>query len=107
MEHQPEGKSVKIAATAIIWFFATGMLGICIPLVVLSGSGAILPLAVILGASAGTAVIWRNSTQQSGNYPELTSTVKELKERVIDLEAICSSNEFDLQQKLKKLESKD
>lgn len=107
MDHQPEGKSLKIAGTAIIWFFATGMLGICIPLVAMSRSGTILPLAVILAVIVTTAMIWGNSRQQYGNYVELTNTVKELNKRVIDLEAICSSNEFDLQKKLKKLELSD
>lgn len=65
MENQPSGIGGKIAATAIIWGFATGMLAICIPLVSITESGTILPLAVILGATASTVVVWLSSNQQS------------------------------------------
>jgi hypothetical protein len=49
MRHQSSGNGYKIAAIAIIWSFATGMLAICIQLVSITKSGMILPLAVILG----------------------------------------------------------
>ncbi|MBE9127765.1 MULTISPECIES: hypothetical protein [unclassified Coleofasciculus] len=97
----------KIATTAIIWGFGTGMLAICIPLVAITKSGVILPLAVILGASGGTAVVWRSASQQSRDALELTSNVKQLNERVGTLETICSSDELDIQKRLKQLESRD
>ena len=64
MASQTLGKGAKIGATAIIWGFATGMLAICIPLVSMTGSGIILPLAVILGTAASTVVVWLSSGQQ-------------------------------------------
>jgi hypothetical protein len=109
MARKAEKTGPKIVTTAIIWGFATGMLAICIPLVEITRSGVILPLAVILGASGSTAVVWRSSKkhQQSGNMPELMNSVKQLNERVGNLEVICSSNEFDIQKRLKQLESRD
>lgn len=101
------GTNPKIATTAVIWVFATGMLALCIPLVAISGSGAILPLAIILGASGGTVAVWSSSSQEYKKISELNNTVKQLKERVETLEAICSSNEFDIQKKFKELESRD
>jgi hypothetical protein len=48
MDSKPLGMGGKIGATAIIWGLATGMLAICIPLVSMTKSGVILPMAVIL-----------------------------------------------------------
>ncbi len=109
MDRQPGGTSPKIAVTAIIWGFGTGMLAICIPLVALTRNSAILPLAVILGASGSTVVVWRSSEkrQQSGNISELTNSVKQLSERVESLEVICSSEGLDIQKRLKQLEPRD
>ena len=64
MASQTLGKGSKIGATAIIWGFATGMLAICIPLVSMTESGIILPMAVILGATASSVVVWLSSGQQ-------------------------------------------
>ena len=51
----------KIGSTAIIWGFSTGMLAICIPLVSMTESGVILPLAVVIGATISTVVVWLSS----------------------------------------------
>ncbi|MEL7035816.1 MAG: hypothetical protein AAFO04_09400 [Cyanobacteria bacterium J06592_8] len=53
----------KIGSTAIIWGFSTGMLAICIPLVSMTESGVILPLAVVIGATISTVVVWLSSPQ--------------------------------------------
>jgi len=109
MARKAEKTDPKVVSSAIIWGFATGMLAICIPLVAVTRSGVILPLAVILGASGSTAIVWRSPKkhQPSGNMPELMNSVKQLNERVGNLEVICSSNEFDIQKRLKQLESRD
>lgn len=99
-------KDIRVAATSKIWVLATGMLAICIPLSAVTKSGAILPLAVISGAAVGTVAVWRSSDNQSKNNPLLTNSVKELEQRVANLEIICSSQELDLQNKIKQLESK-
>jgi flagellar motor switch protein FliM len=60
-EKPPEklsGNGIKIGTTAIIWGFSTGMLAICIPLISLTHSNIALPLAVILGATISTIVVW-------------------------------------------------
>ncbi|MDF5719217.1 MAG: hypothetical protein PUP91_01735 [Rhizonema sp. PD37] len=103
MKRQSEGYGPKIATTAIIWGLATAMLAICIPLVTSTGSGVILPLAVILGASGGTVVVWRTKSHRNGEIFELMNNVSELRQRVVDLETICSSDDFEIQKKLKQL----
>lgn len=74
MENQPLAKGSKIGTTAIIWGFATGMLAICIPLVSMTESGIILPLAVILGAAGSTVVVWLSASQPSGKINEKDKT---------------------------------
>ncbi len=97
---------MRLTATAIIWGFATGMLALCIPLVGMTGT-PVLPISVIIGATIGTVVVWRSSEHQSRNNLFLTSSVKELEQRVANLEIICSNQELDLHNKIKQLESKD
>jgi hypothetical protein len=106
MKSQSE-RNIRVAATSKIWTFATGMLAICIPLVAITRSGPILPLAVITGAAAGTYVVWRDSENQSRNNPLLTSNMKELEQRIANLEMIVSHQELELDHKIKQLESKD
>ncbi len=74
MESKPLGVGFKIGTTAIIWGFGTGMLAICIPLVSMTGSGIILPLAVILGAAVSTIVVWLSSGQGQPKMAENQKT---------------------------------
>ncbi|WP_319421407.1 hypothetical protein [Pleurocapsa sp. FMAR1] len=53
-----EGQGVKIGSTAIIWSLATGMMAISIPIVKITDTGIILPLAVVVGVSLSTIAIW-------------------------------------------------
>lgn len=102
MQPQSSGNGYKIAAIAIIWSLATGMLAICIPLVSITKSGIILPLAVIFGVNWSTKIIWRSSIQNA----ELISNIQPLNERVVNLEAICS-DEVENQKKLKQIDCGD
>ena len=81
------------------------MFAICIPLVGMTGT-PLLPLAVIVGASASTVVIWLNSAN-SPHQPFLTPSMQQLEQRVANLEMIASDQELDLDKKIKRLESKD
>ncbi len=106
MARKPE-TDIRVAATSKIWGIATAMLALCIPLSAVTRSGPILPLAVISGAAVGTVAVWRSSDNQSKTSPLLTNSIKELQQRVANLEIICSSQELDLLNKIKQLESKD
>ena len=96
-------KDIRVKATASIWALSTGMLGICIPLVALTNSGVMLPIAVLSGATVATVAVWFSSEQQMGNTSISGSSMKQLEERIANLETIVSSEEWDLKQ----LESKD
>ena len=56
-----EGQGVKIGSTAIIWSLATGMMAISIPIVKMTDTGIVLPLAVVIGVSISTIAIWLSS----------------------------------------------
>ena len=58
MTKNTASNGAKVGATAIIWSLATGIMAICIPLVRMSQSGVILPLAVVIGVSVSTIAIW-------------------------------------------------
>jgi len=109
MIRQTQGAGFKLAATAIIWGFATGMLGICIPLVSMTDSGVILPLAVIIGASFTTTVIWLSFNRVSRNTVELSNNIESLKEQEATLETIDNNEKekFDDQNRIKLLEPRD
>jgi len=65
VERHTGGRGSKIAATAIIWPCAVAMLAICIPIVKVVKS-EFVPLAVILGASGSTALVWFSPAIASG-----------------------------------------
>jgi hypothetical protein len=97
---------ICLAATAVIWGFATGMLALCIPLVRMTGT-PMLPLGVVVGATISTVMVWLNSDRQPRNSSELTSSASNLEQRIGNLEMIVSTQELDLNNKIKQLESKD
>ena len=101
MKNIAEKNGTKIATTAIIWGFATGIMAICIPLVAISRSGIILPLAVILGASTSTVTVWRDGHQK---VVELSNNLQKIEQRIRNLETICSSEDFDFNHKLDQLD---
>lgn len=107
MSQQMNERDPKVRATAAIWGCAVGMLGICIPLVAITKSGVLLPLIVLLGAGGGTAAIWLSPDKQQQQANRLTQTVQSLEERVINLETICSSVDFDLQKSLSGTQKSD
>ena len=58
METKQLGIGFRIATTAIVWGFGTGMLAICIPIISMTKSGIVLPLAVILATGISTLAVW-------------------------------------------------
>ncbi|MEQ8753561.1 MAG: hypothetical protein RID09_08585 [Coleofasciculus sp. G1-WW12-02] len=107
MIRQTEGAGFKLAATAIIWGFATGMLGICIPLVSMTENGVILPLAVIIGASFTTTVVWLSFNRVSRNTVELSNNIESLKEQEAILDTMDNHENFDEPNSIKLLKPRD
>lgn len=75
----------RVAATSVIWGVSGGMLAICIPLVMVTKTGAILPLATIIGAAVATFAVWFGGNNNS--------QVKQLEERIAFLETILTTED--------------
>ena len=104
MQNKTQKNGARVGATAIIWSLATGIMAICIPLVKISESGIILPLTVSVGVSISTVAIWLSGYQKTF---ESVDNFQEIEQRVRDLEAIASTEDFDTQKKFKQLDKKN
>jgi len=91
MERNSNSQTPKVVATALIWGFTTGMLAICIPLAAVTESGAILPLAVILGASGSTVTIWQSAREDRRKKRQVANQLEALNQRIELLENARSS----------------
>lgn len=87
----------RVATTSVIWGTATGMVALCIPMLAFTPNSVIVPLAVLLGATIGTVSIWRNAAPTSEINLALLVSLKELEQRVSNLEVIRSSDSPELQ----------
>ncbi|VEP14092.1 conserved hypothetical protein [Hyella patelloides LEGE 07179] len=98
MRNTTQKNGAKVGATAIIWSLATGIMAICIPLVNVSRSGIILPVAVIIGVSISTIAVWFSGNQKA---VESARIFQQIEQRIRDLEAISSSQDFDDTKRIK------
>ena len=64
MKYQTPGKGSQLGATAIIWGLTTAIMGISIPIVSITQSGPVLPIAIIVGATASTIAVWYSPSNQ-------------------------------------------
>ena len=91
-QQPPEPKDARISLTTRIWFFATVMLAIASLPSGTAGLGhVIVSLAILGGASVGTAAIW-GAFEKRGESKQLPPALKELpelEERVANLEVIA------------------
>lgn len=108
----PQNEDLRLSATKTVWMGAVGMLGICIPLVgILGEPGGILPVAVIIGASIVTSRIWKSTPSAfptEGNLPTQLpqGEAKRLADRIADLETIVTREDWDLKERIKRLENR-
>jgi TolA-binding protein len=104
-QQQPESsQNARVKATSSIWGCAIGMMGICIPLSAIIHAGAELPAVVIVGAAFSTAAVWAGEvvsmvlnsgnarkavgTENKQQFDELNGRVRELEERLANVETI-------------------
>ncbi|MBE9207726.1 hypothetical protein IQ244_14605 [Nostoc sp. LEGE 06077] len=102
-----KSEDVRVISTTRIWGITVGILAVCIPLSAVTRSGALLPLAAIGGATAGTIAIWRSDEKKSKAADLQPQQLELLEQRIANLETIVSHEEFDLQNKIKQLEVSD
>jgi hypothetical protein len=99
--------SSRITAIAIIWGCATGILALSIPLAAVTENSVLLVGVIMLGAAVATSTVWRTLDHRPSQKLISARHLEKLEERIADLEAICSSTEFDFTQKVNQLESND
>lgn len=104
---QEQSEDVRVIAISKIWRITVGILAICIPLSLVTKSGATLPLAAIAGTTISTVAVWNYQKKKSQPNPLQQQQIQLLEERLANLEAIVSSNDFDLQMNIKKLELRE
>lgn len=100
-------QDVRLAATTRIWVITVAILGVCVPLSAVTKTGAILPLVAIGGAAVGTVAVWRSDKQISKNNYLQQQQVELLEQRLANLETIVSSDDLNLQMKIKQIEARD
>lgn len=95
----------RIQSTSIIWGCAVGMFALCIPLVRITKGAAIIPVAIALGAGAGTVAVWRPDRQTQNRSEHEQQSIRSLEERIANLETIASHGKLDTQYQSKSLDS--
>jgi Tfp pilus assembly protein PilN len=100
-------QDVRLSATTRIWVITVAILGVCIPLSAITRSGAILPLVAIGGAAVGTVAVWRSDEQKSKTNYLQQQQIELLERRLANLETIVSSDDLNLQMKIKQIEARD
>lgn len=96
-QEKPVKRDIRLSATAIIWGCTTGMLAICLSLTDephQGSQGTIVSLALLGAAAVSTVAVW-NSTKNVQPSVEAAEQIRQLKERIVDLEAIASSSEIE------------
>ncbi len=100
-------QDVRLSATTRIWVITVAILGVCVPLSIVTRSGAILPLVAIGGAAVDTVAIWRSDEQKSKTNYLQQQQIELLEQRLANLETIVSSDDLNLQMKIKQIEARD
>ncbi|MBD2103080.1 hypothetical protein [Leptolyngbya sp. FACHB-261] len=100
-KHAKEPKDVRLAATQKIWAYGTGMLALSLIFGPVKNSVA-LPSTIVVGTAISTALVWRSTNKRSESSLALPEA---LEQRVANLEEIVSSEELELRERLRKLES--
>ncbi|WNZ24942.1 hypothetical protein HJG54_20215 [Leptolyngbya sp. NK1-12] len=96
----PKRSDFRLPATAIIWGCATAMLAICLPLTDephQGNRGTIISLAILAGATVSTVAVWQSANRDLQFQISAADELKQLQERVIDLEAIASAGQLEWQ----------
>lgn len=100
-------QDVRLSATTRIWVITVAILGVCVPLSAVTRSGAILPLVAIGGAAVGTVAVWRSDDKKSKTNYLQQQQIELLEQRLANLETIVSSDDLNLQMKIKQIEARD
>ncbi|HEY9640221.1 MAG TPA: hypothetical protein V6C57_07035 [Coleofasciculaceae cyanobacterium] len=86
-------RSGRVAATAIIWGCAMGMLAISLPLSSEAQGDTLIAIAIILATAISTVTVWLSAAQTP--EVEATDQLRQLQERLGKLEAVAPADPVD------------
>ncbi|MGK7904805.1 MAG: hypothetical protein AB4352_26045 [Hormoscilla sp.] len=98
-------QDLRAIATKTIWSYATGMIALSMIFGPTAMKSGLLPLTIVAGAAGGTAAVWRSPDRQSQKKLSQGMAMKQLEQRVADLETIASAEGLDFEYRMKRLES--
>ncbi|MEA5573491.1 hypothetical protein [Calothrix sp. UHCC 0171] len=85
-------KDIRVKATIWMWGLSVPLFFACVPIIALSDMGISLPFFVLIALALGTASIW---FFYGKSMNVLSLEIKQLQERIIDLETIASHEGLD------------
>ena len=97
-------QDIRAIATKTIWSYATGMIALTMIFGPTAMKSGLLPITIVAGAAGGTAAVWRSPDRNSKKLSQ-GMAMKQLEQRVADLETIASAEGLDFEHRLKRLES--
>jgi hypothetical protein len=93
-------RDLRVPVTVTIWGCTTGMLAICLSLSSQQSSqGTVISLAILAAAAVSTVAIWRSAGPRQPS-PDEAYSLRELRERILNLETIATSGGLDGWQRL-------
>lgn len=85
-------KDIPLRATIWMWGLSTPLFFACIPIIALTSIGILLPLALLVALMIGTTSVWFFHSQ---SMTTAKLELKQLQERIVNLETIASHEELD------------
>ena len=98
---------LRAFATKTIWSYATGMIALSMIFGPSAMKSGLLSITRAAGAAGGTAAVWLSPDRNSRKKLEQGMAMKQLEQRVADLETIASAEGLSFEHRLKRLESGD
>lgn len=98
-------QDLRARATKTIWSYATGMVALTMLFGPSAMKSGLLPITIVAGAAGGTAAVWLSPDRNGQKKLSQGMAMKQLEQRVADLETIASAEGLDFDHRLKRLES--
>jgi hypothetical protein len=84
-------KDIRLKTTVLMWVISIPLFSTCIPIVSLSSVGILLPFFILIALTLGTTSVWFfHSNSMNATFLE----IKQLQERLANLETIISHDEL-------------
>ncbi|MBD2311543.1 hypothetical protein H6G20_07715 [Desertifilum sp. FACHB-1129] len=96
-------EDIRSKTTKTIWSYATGMIALSVIFASGMRYSVLLPISIAAGAAGGTAAVWLSDKKQL----DKAESLRQLEDRIANLETIAGTSDFSLEQRIRQLESRD